>query len=290
MRKTILPLTALLGLSAACSDETEPWYDFCMDEISAQTDTPKEELASLTCASLLEKITLPLPQNYITLKEENAIAITHCSSLNFGNFLLQHNQHCYQQVKEFLGIQPITQCIIEANSHQDEPLPELEAGFSGRGAAGCMVIRSHWDGNTLECVKEDSSNPLTEDILRCAPHEPTHIFVAGTVLHREPLWLNEGLAEYVMKHVQEDITLDCFADGFRFTGDYSGTKVGTYVPLHLTREEHERNGTTYDAYLTGACVWDHIDTNYGRETFRTIICRTCMPAVFLRCHSSMISY
>ena len=57
-------------LQPSCTKERP--YDACMDEVSAQTSMPKESLAELSCASLLDKLNLPLPKDYVILKEKNA--------------------------------------------------------------------------------------------------------------------------------------------------------------------------------------------------------------------------
>ena len=268
MRKTILPLTALLSLSIACTED-EGQNDFCMDKVSAQTATPKERLAGLTCNDLVNKLPLPLSDGYIALQDKNALVFTHCSLSYFGASRLQHNQSCYEKIHDFLGIQPITQCVMEAMSFEGD-LSELESMYVSPqkgGAAGCLMIRSRWLGEKGTCQPLGTEIP---EMYSCAPHEPAHIFVAGTVLDRDPPWLNEGLAEYVMSQLQEGITLECFADSFRFTSP-SQTKVGPYLPLDIGRGEHDRNGTSFDAYLTGGCLWNHLDKGYGHATFRAIM-------------------
>ncbi len=272
MRKTTLSLTVLLTISSVvCTKEQD--YDVCMDEVAAQTAVQKEDLANLTCEDLLSKLSLPIPKDYVTLKEKNAVVFAPCFLTEYGDFRLQQNQFCYENIKDFLGIQPITQCLMEALSVEGD-LQELEAEYVSQGAAGCMIIRSRWSGEKKECQKpkEEKVNEYS-----CAPHEPTHIFVAGTVLHRDPPWLNEGLADYVSVQLRENETLECFAGSFRYTfkdnytGELKEMKEGSYVPLDMEREEHRQQGTSFDAYLTGACLWDYIDSNYGHETFKAIM-------------------
>lgn len=271
MCKATLFLTTLLSLSTGCTDDS--FYDFCIDKVSAQTATPKQNLAKLTCTKLMEKLPLPLPKDYIVLQDKNAVFFTHCSLTNHGTSRLQENQHCYEKIHDFLGMQPITQCIMEAMGLEGD-LSELESMYVSsqkEGAAGCLMIRSAWFGEKKEkCLLEEEITKVKTKVNSCAPHEPTHLFVAGTVLNINPPWLNEGLADYVIAQLHEGITLECFADSFRFISE-NQTKVGSYVPLNKGREEHESNETAFDAYLTGACLWGHIDKTYGHETFKAIM-------------------
>lgn len=249
-----------------------------MEEVSAQTAAPKEELANLTCSDLLEKLYLPLPEGYIILKDKNAVIFIHCSSRSYGNFLLRQNQYCYEAIKDFLGIQPITQCLMEAKLFNEElSTSELRSIYIGEvGAAGCLMFNSAWVGEKEQCGENsEESKENLEGTDSCAPHEPTHVFVSGTLLHRNPPWLNEGLAEYVsIQLLSQYHILECFADSFRYgvhNDVLNYTKEGKYVPLDIEREEHRQQGTEHDAYLTGACLWDHIDATYGHETFKAIM-------------------
>ncbi len=270
LRKTIFSLAALVGLSS-CTEEQE--YDSCMDEVSVQTATPKEALAGLTCEDLLQKLYLPLPHDYLTLKDKNAVFFTHCSLNYNGTFHLQQNQYCYEKINDFLGIQPITKCLMEAMDFENG-LVELKSMYVPRGAAGCFMISSGWLGEKKECQETDDS--LIE-VDGCAPHEPTHIFVAGTVLHRDPPWLNEGLADYVMIKLRpNDMTLECLPGSFKYvfkdsyTGELKKVTEGDYISLDEDREDYDKE-TQHRAYLTGACLWQHIDSVHGHETFKAIM-------------------
>ena len=275
MKKLLSSITLAAVLQPSCTKE-QP-YDLCMDIVSEQTSTPRENLAGLTCASLLDKLNLPLPEDYVILKEKNAVVFASCYFQGYGDFLLQRNQQCYLQIKDFLGIQPITQCLFQSVSYQNE-LAQLEAtyinGETKEGAAGCIMIRSRIDGEKGVCVKEETSYP-DEDFSGCPAHEPTHLFVAGTVLHNAPLpWLNEGLADYVNSRLSGKEKLECLAEGFNY--EHKGDSIheslnSNYVSLALSREEHKGQGTNHAAYLTGACVWDYIVTHYGETTFKAIM-------------------
>lgn len=272
MRKTTLSLAALVGLvPASCAEEQG--YDLCMEEVSAQTAMPKEALLSLTCSDLLEKLYLPLPADYVTLNDKNVVVFAHCSLITSGTYTLKQNQYCYEIINDFLGIQPITQCFMEAVYYNGD-LSELASMYIGDGAARCIMTRSIWNEKKNECEHREEQLPKVES---CAPHEPTHLFIAGTVLHGSIPWLNEGLATYASAQLRENETLECLTDGFKYvfrdfyTGEVKQTKEGKYVPLDWTREEHKKNGTPHDAYLTGACVWDHIYSQYGQETFKAVM-------------------
>ena len=242
-----------------------------MDEVSAQTDTAKETLQDLRCTNLVEKI--DIPEDYIVLQDENAVLITHCSLPAKGNSALQQNQLCYERIKDFLGIEPITRCIMETLTFEGDAL-ELISEYVPRGAAGCLMIHSVVDGKKKGCqdLEQELQKPDS-----CSPHEPTHLFVAGTVLHNDPPWLNEGLAEYVMAALQDNVSLECFSDGFSYifrnpsTGEVREAKEGKYVPMDRSRKKHKEAGTSFDAYLTGACLWNHLDRQYGHETFMAIM-------------------
>lgn len=138
------------------------------------------------------------------------------------------------------------------------------------------MINSKWFGEKDECLSQQEQ---LFEVNSCAPHEPTHVFVAGTVLHRSPPWLDEGLATYVSAQLRTDQILECLAGSFRFifedqyTGEVKEKGEGDYVSLAVERKQEDlkNNASFRDAYFTGACLWDHIDANYGHETFKAIM-------------------
>jgi len=278
--KRIVSLTSILAvvtLTQSCSEEIKD----CMEEVSLQTVTDKEDLSKLTCDDLLASlpdIANP-PENYVTIKDKNVILVGHCSLMGLNQSFLEQLQTCYEKISDFLGINPITNCMVHSRSGSLNDLAAIEEKYVGGGAAGCFTIRGRTSvKEDFECTNKPdnemvSSNGGAEEV--CAyGHEPTHIFIAGTILQRlENMWLNEGLSDYVHYEINPNRTLECHQTTWKtFDGNsYSDDVVensGNYVNLNSSRENRDFKN---DAYKTAACLWKMINDEFGNSTFRTIM-------------------
>lgn len=279
---SLTPFLTVIALAPSCSEDVKD----CMEEVSIQTGTAKEDLNQLTCDDLLAKLPdlASPPENYVTIKAENVVLIGHCSLMGLNRSFLEQLQTCYQKISDFLGIYPITSCMVHSFG-SDTDLANIEGKYVGAGAAGCFTIRGRTVAKEdFKCTnKPDEGNneiSYSNDDLKnvCAyAHEPAHIFIGGTLLQQlETPWLNEGFADYVHYEINPNRTLKCHQTTWKTidTSQYNDKVVedsGGYVPLDWNGEEHEKNNTENDAYKTGACLWKMINDELGEQKFKTIM-------------------
>ncbi len=274
-KKALLSLPFLISAALVPACEEEP--QGCMEEVSEQTGVEEENLQSLGCQGLLERLPdlSQLPEKYEILKENNALLIGHCSYRGMNLQFLEQLQTCYEHINQFLGITPITQCLIHTYGSGND-LAEIESKYVGAGAAGCILIRAGGNAKQNAECQETEGLEIEKPEFCSYGHEPTHLFIAGTLLQKgETPWLNEGLAELVLYTLNRG-SLECYDSGWRSIdiNGYSGeetTEEGAYVSLGASRTEHESNGTENAAYKTGACFWKKIMDDFGYESFKAVM-------------------
>ncbi len=115
MNRSTISVFLLTAIGVSCgTPDLESRLDGCMKNVSEQTERKVEELQKLTCQDLLEQlddIRNP-PDNYVILQDKNTVLVSPCSHINQGLHFLEQLQTCYENVSSFLGILPITQCIM----------------------------------------------------------------------------------------------------------------------------------------------------------------------------------
>ncbi len=183
---------------------------------------------------------------------------------SYNNFFVDSLEACYNQVQDFLQIEPPSQHVysrfVEKNSGGGCAAFYHKTLICGSKKAFVDDILNVWKAGSPpatypELVKQGKCiTPSAQ------PHELTHWFTEGTPL--EYTGLEEGLAEYVKYQVKDEgQNLTCFADHYT---------VGTFSYPYF-----DLSKTTYDLsegyYLTTACIWDYIDKTYGHDKFILIM-------------------
>lgn len=275
MRSSILGVLALGALLLqSCDSSIACQEQFCVEKTKKQFSLTDRELSDLTCDEILvaDPSLLDLPPHYGLFQTPNVLLISHCG-MGYSNPLFANQlQTCYSHVQSFLGIQPLTQCILHTHSLDDD-LSVIERRYFGdspTGAAQCLMIRGMVGGNLSN--QECNTQVEIKESERCAyGHEVTHSFVAGTLLDQST-WLNEGLADFVSLTLQGSI-IHCNDNGYEVVSSEGVIESGEYVDLRRSRDFFTKVGKVENAYLTGACIWQTIADNFGSDAFLKIMQR-----------------
>jgi hypothetical protein len=275
MRRLVGLLTAASLSITACGIDQ---YD-CLNEISEQTGIEPTGVSQLDCNELAELTGLDNPpENYTFLSTKNAAVISHCGSPEVAFNTLKQLQTCYDKLKSYLGIQPPTQCIMHTLSRRDD-LQDIEDEYASKGVAGCFLIkggsfdRDSCDPNLEEIIRKVTHGDIPMDETCYSAHEPTHVFVAGTIIDRNPKWLNEGLAELMKYELapRKQGRLDCYPSSYVIVRNGEIIDFGSFVDLDKSKEEYVSAGILGNVYHTGACVWQYIIDEFGLTAFTEIM-------------------
>ncbi len=247
----------------------------CIEDISDKTSVPMKHVETITCDQLLDaypSIASP-PEGYQVFTTENTIKVAHCSEAPRAVKKMVNNQACYDALKREFAIQPVTRCVAELTPAGPK-LDAIAKSYTHENSVSCFVVRMGYETNKEGNQCKEA--PETAEKKCNSPHEIAHAFLEETILERNQ-WLNEGFATYASSAINSDLhQISCTDAGWteiyaaRYGKEGSETS-GRYVPLNKSRLWHEQNGTTHDAYVTGACFWQAVRSHITRDDFKSIM-------------------
>ncbi len=269
-----IALAAVIGSSSCANEQPTDLrsYGYCTQIISNLTHEEPDELQNLICADLEERLDglHDLPENYRVMRSENVMEVVRCDDVEETAASLANGQRCYDAIQSYLGISPMTQCIVSLRS-RGRDLLALKNYYIGEGVAGCFATSSFGSHDFTACDDGIPEEELPPDAPCHGAHEYAHVFVAWGL----PLWLDEGVASYMTSVTSPDYySLECSDQGWRTTSKNpldSPVRSGDYVSLAHSREEIDEQGNITKVYMTGACIWQYIDQEFGHDSFRTIM-------------------